>query len=114
MRDSIAIDFIRPLPEDENKNCIITFTDCLSSDIQLIPTHTDITAEELVYLFFNKWYCENGLPSDIISDRDKIFMSRFWKAFHKLAGVKPKLSMVYHPETDSASKHTNKTVNQAL
>jgi len=41
--DSVAIDFIGPLPEDEGKNCIITFTDRLGSDIQLVPTWTDIT-----------------------------------------------------------------------
>jgi len=41
-------------------------------------------------------------------------MSRFWNVLHKLTGVKLKLSMAYHPETDGASEHTNKTVNQAL
>jgi len=112
--DSIAIDFIGPLPEDRGHNCIITFTDRLGSNIQLVLTHTDIMAEDLAYLFFNKWYCENGLPSDIISDRNKLFMSRFWKALHKLTSIKLKLSMAYHPETDGASEQMNKTVNQAL
>lgn len=31
--DSVAIDFIGPLPEDDHKNCIITFTDRLGSDV---------------------------------------------------------------------------------
>ena len=39
--DSVAIDFIGPLPEDKSKDCIITFTDCLGSDIQLAATQTD-------------------------------------------------------------------------
>jgi len=112
--DSVTINFIGPLLEDEGKNCIITFMDRLGSNIQLVPTQTDITAEDLAYLVFNKWYCKNRLLADIVSDRDKLFMSQFWKALHKLTGVKLKLSTVYHPETDSASKHTNKTVNQAL
>ena len=85
--DSVAINFIGPLPEDEGKNCIIMFTDHLSSDIQLVPTWTDITTEDLAYLFFDKWYCENSLPADIVSDRDKLFMSRFWKALHKLKAL---------------------------
>ena len=112
--DSVAIDFIGPLPEDNGNNCIITFTDLLGSDIQLAATHTDITAEQLAYLFFDKWYCENGLPSDIVSDRDKLFVSAFWKALHKLTGVKLKMSTAYHPQTDGASERTNKTVNQCL
>ena len=112
--DSVAIDFIGPLPEDDGKDCIITFTDRLGSDIQLAATRTDINAEQLAYLFFDKWYCENGLPADIISDRDKLFMSKFWKALHKLTGVTLKMSTAYHPQTDGASERTNKTVNQCL
>jgi len=110
--DSMAIDFIGPLPEDNRMNSIITFTNHLGSDIQLIPSQTNISTEELAYLFFNKWYCENGLPSEIISDRDKLFISRFWKSLHKLTGIKLKLSTAYHPETDGTSERTNKTVNQ--
>jgi len=60
--DSVAINFTGPLLEDEGKNCIITFTDQLGSNIQLVPTWTGITTEDLAYLFFDKWYCENGLP----------------------------------------------------
>ena len=112
--DSVAIDFIGPLPKDDHKNCIITFTDRLGSDVRIIATRTDITAEQLATIFCDEWYCENGLPTDIISDRDKLFMSRFWKALHHLTGVKLKMSTAYHPETDGASERTNKTVNQAL
>jgi len=54
------------------------------------------------------------LPSETVSDQDKLFVSRFWKALHKLTGVKLKLSMAYHPETGGSSEHTNKTVNQSL
>jgi hypothetical protein len=86
----------------------------LGSDIRLIPTRTTITAEELALLFFDNWYCENGLPRDIVSDRDKLFVSKFWRALHKLTGVSLKLSSSYHPETDGASERSNKTVNQCI
>jgi len=112
--DSVTINFIGLLPEDDGKNSIIMFTNCLGSDIQLILSWTDISVEDLAYLFFNKWYCGNGLPSEIVLDRDKLFMSRFWKALHKLTSVKLKLLTAYHPETNGASECTNKTVNQAL
>ena len=73
--DSVAIDFIGPLPLDEGYNCILSMTDRLGSDIRIIPTRIDITAEDLALLFFNHWYCENSLPKDIISNRDKLFVS---------------------------------------
>ncbi|GBE87360.1 Transposon Tf2-11 polyprotein [Sparassis crispa] len=112
--NSIAIDFISPLPEDEGFNCLATITDRLNSDIQLIPTCTDISAEAFAAQFFNRWYCKNGLPLDIISDCDKLFISKFWKALHRLTGVRLKMSSAYHPQTDGASERSNKTVIQAL
>lgn len=112
--DSVAIDFIGPLPIDDGFDSIITITDRLNSDIQIIPTTINLTAEGLADIFFDKWYCENGLPLEIISDRDKLFVSKFWTHLHKLTGVKIKMSTAYHPETDGASERSNKTVIQAI
>ena len=36
--NSIAIDFIGPLPEDEGFNCIATMTDRSGSDVRIVPT----------------------------------------------------------------------------
>ena len=74
----------------------------------------DISAEEFALQFFTHWYCENGLPSQIVSDRDKLFVSKFWRALHLLTGVSLKMSTSFHPETDGSSERTNKTVIQAL
>lgn len=112
--DSVAIDFIGPLPEDEGFNTIITITDRLNADLRIVPCRDNISAEQFAVLFFDNWYCENGLPLDIVSDRDKLFLSRFWKSLHKLTGIKLKLSSSYHPQTDGASERTNKTVNQCI
>ena len=111
---SIAMDFIGPLKDDSGYNYILSITDRLGADIHIVPTHIDITAEDLAVIFFNVWYSENGLPLDIILDWDKLFMSQFWKALNALCGVKLKMPMVYHPQTDGASEWTNKTINQAL
>src|SRR5271168_3994314 len=108
------MDFIGPLLLDQGHNCILTITDRLGSDIHIIPTSTSLTAKELAVIFFNHWYCENGLPTDIVSDRDKLFMSKFWKHFTIISGIACKNSSSYHPQTKGASKRTNKTVNQSL
>lgn len=112
--DCVAIDFVGPLPEDQGFNYLATITDRLGADIRLVPCRTDVTAEQFALLFFDNWYCENGLPLDITSDRDKLFLSRFWRALHKLSGVKLKMSTAFHPQTDGSSERTNKTVIQAL
>lgn len=112
--NSVAINFIGPLPEDKGFDYIMTFTDRLGADIWIVPCKTTLTAEDATQLFFVNWYCENGLPNDIISDQDKLFLSHFWHALHKLTRIKLKLSMSYHPETDGASEQTNKMVNQSI
>ena len=68
--DGIAMDFIGPLPTDEGFDCILTITDRLNFDLKIIPTSINITAQQLAHIFFDEWYCDNGLPLDIVSDRD--------------------------------------------
>ena len=108
------MNFIGPLPLDDSFNCILTITDKLGADIRIIPTTTTLTVESLALLFFNNWYCENGLPLQIISDRDKLFISKFWKHFSLLAGIHQKCSSSFHPQMNSQSKHTNRTVIEAI
>ena len=111
---SVAMDFIGPLPEDKGFNCILTISDRLNSDYRFIPTRTDVNAKQLALIFFDKWYCENGLPFELITDRDKLFVSRFWQYFSLLTGIKHKCSTAYHPQTDGSSERTNKTLIQSL
>lgn len=112
--DAITIDFIGPLPEDEGFNMISTITDQSGADVHLIPCRSEMSGEEFTAVFFKHWYCENGLPKEIVSDRDKLFISKFWSHLHKLTGVKLKMSTSYHPQSDGTSEHTNKTINQCL
>src|SRR5262249_5376608 len=52
--DSVAIDFIGPLPKDEGYDCIVTMTDRLGgSDVRIEPTTMNVTAEEFARLFFD-------------------------------------------------------------
>jgi hypothetical protein len=104
------MDFIGPLPLDNNFDCILSITDRLGSDVRIVPTNSNINAEDLALVFFNNWYCENGLPENIVCDRDKLFVSKFWKALTKLTGIKLKMSSAYHPETDGSSERSNKTI----
>lgn len=58
------------------------------------------TAEELAYTFLREIISIHNMPEEIISDRDKLFTSNFWKSLISLLGTNYKLLITYHPQTD--------------
>lgn len=72
---------------------------------------TDCIGADTRSLHVNWLHCENGLPTEIISDRGKLFLSKFWRALHKLTNVSLKMSSAYHPETDGTSERTTPSIN---
>jgi hypothetical protein len=61
-------------------------------------------------LFLDNVYRLHGMPLSIVSDRDRVFISKFWQTLFRLAGVQLRMSSAYHPQTDGQ----NERVNQCL
>ena len=93
----LIVNEIKALLPNLQCDYLLTITDRLGSDLHFVPTTKNVTAEKLAVLFFDNWYCENGLPREIISDRDKLFISKFWKHLMLLTRIKSKMSTAYHP-----------------
>ena len=55
-----------------------------------------------------------GLPKQIISDRDRKFLSELWQALFEVLGVKLLYSTAYYPQTDGSSERTNQTIEIAI
>ncbi len=102
----VALDFVGPLPPEDGFDMVLTITDTMGADVQIIPVRSDFTAAETALVLFNEWYCENGLMKQIICDRDVLFTSEVWAELCKLTGVRLKMSSSYHPETDGSSERT--------
>ena len=111
---SVVMDFIGSLSVNDRFNYILTLTDQMGANIQIIPCWMDKRAKEITGVFFKWWYCENGCPVEIISDHDKIFISKFWQSIMWLSGIKYKMSMAYHPQMDGPSEWSNKTIIQCI
>jgi hypothetical protein len=65
-------------------------------------------------VYFRHIWAEHGMPEEIISDRDKLFTSRFWESLMKLIGTKRKLSTAFHPQTDGQTERINQELEQYL
>jgi len=59
-------------------------------------------------------YRNNGLPKDVVCDRDPVFFSNFWKALTDILKVKIRASSAYHPQTDGQTEIMNKKVEEML
>ena len=54
------------------------------------------TAEELVNQLLRAIFTYYGIPDEIISDQDKLFISKFWTTIIALLGIKRKLLTVFY------------------
>ncbi|SGY96140.1 BQ5605_C036g11545 [Microbotryum silenes-dioicae] len=88
----IAIDFVGPLPANKGFDRVLTITDRLSGYVRLLPAREADTAAEVAARFHEGWHRLFGLPQSIVSDRDKLFTSKFWTALHKRLNIKLQLS----------------------
>ena len=112
---SITMDFIMPLPETKRKNIgIFVVVDRLSKRIRVAPIPRSYDAPIVADIFFENIYRHHGLPEEIISDRDSVFMSHFWDAIFRKLAVKLKPSSAYHPQTDGQTERMNRKIEEML
>jgi hypothetical protein len=69
---------------------------------------------ELAKAFAKEIWRLHGLPSEIQSDRDSQFISRFWNVLMSHLGVKLKLSTAFRPQTDGQTEIVNQILEQYL
>lgn len=113
--ESVSMDFITPLPKTLRGNSgILVVVDRYSKMMHAIPTPSSCTALITARLFHDFVYRFHGLPRTIISDRDPIFMSKFWQSLFDLVQVKLSPSSAYHPETDGQTEIVNRKIEEML
>jgi hypothetical protein len=65
-------------------------------------------------VFFDSVVQLHGIPESIVRDRDPVFTSKFWIELFTLSGVKPQLSLAFHPQSDGQSEVVNKVITMYL
>ena len=96
----IAMDFVEALPKVNGKSVILTVVDRFSKFAHFVPLSHPYTAASVAKVFFQEIVRLRGLPSSIVSDRDPVFTSAFWKELFSLAEVKLQFTSAFHPQSD--------------
>jgi hypothetical protein len=100
------MDFIEGLPKSEGYIVIMLIVDRLSKYAHFILVK-QYTASSIAQLFLDNIVKLHGMPQSIVSDRDTIFVSSFWKELFKLYKVNLNMSTAYCPQSDSQTERVN-------
>ncbi|GJZ28907.1 putative reverse transcriptase domain-containing protein [Tanacetum coccineum] len=113
--EKITMDFISGLPRTPSGyDSIWVIVDRLTKSAHFLPMKKTDNIEKLAQLYLKEIVCKHGVPTSIISDRDSLFTSRFWKSLQEAMGTQLDMSTAYHPETDGQSERTIQTLEDML
>ena len=97
--DRVGVDVIQfPRSKDGNKYAIV-FMDYLTKwpEVFAVP---DQTANTIARLLVEEIVSRHGVPSEVLSDRGKAFLSGLMEEVSKLLGFHRVNTTAYHPQTD--------------
>ena len=112
--EDLSLNFIMGLPSYHGKSVILVIVDRFSKGIHLgsLPQHH--TAFSVAQLFMEISGKLHGMPRSLVSDKDPLFLSRFWQELFKMSGTKLRMSSAYHPQSDGQTESMNRVIEQYL
>jgi len=118
--ESITMNFITKLPTSKNLtwevkfDSILTIVDRLTKYTMFIPFKKTTTAPVLMYTILQELVNNHELSKKFITDRDKLFTSKFWETLTAELRINHKMLMAYHSQTNEQSKQMNQMVKMYL
>lgn len=111
---SIGMDFITGLPKSKGYDVIMVVVDRFTKYSHFVPLSHPFKASDVAQSFMDSVYKLHGLPNNIISDRDPIFTSRFWRELMAKLEIQLNMSTAYHPQTDGQTEKVNQCLENYL
>jgi hypothetical protein len=106
----IALDFVEALPRVRGKSVILTVVDRFSKYSHFLPLSHPYSAESVAQVFFAEIVRLHGVPQSIVSDRDTVFTSTFWRELMRLVGTRLHMTTAFHPQSDGQSESANRVI----
>ena len=83
---------------------VVVFTDRLSKRSYIAPCYKTSTAADLVRIFFETVFRNQGMSRVLLSDNGPQCHSEFWTEFFALLRTEVKLTSSYHPQSNGGSE----------
>ena len=114
------MDFIVKLLKSEDistgvkYNNILVVVDKFIKYTHLIPNNEGFIVKQTVYVILDRIIRHHRIPKNIISDKDKIFKSNFWRTLIAKIGTKIRLLIAYYSQIDRQTERINQTLKTYL
>ena len=102
------------LDDDHRKNGILVFVGRFSKMVHLAAVPESITAQVCARVFIDTIFRLQGLPRELVSDRDPQFTAESWKSVVRSLGTRLKMSTSDHPKKDGQTERANRTLEEML
>ena len=110
----ISADFITKLPLVQGYDSILVMVDQFTKMAHFVPTTEKTMAEGLARLFRDNVWRLHELPESIILDRGPQFAAGLMRKLNEMLGIKTKLLVAFHPQTDGQTERINQELEQYL
>lgn len=112
--EEVSMDFITKLPKSHGFDAILVVVDRLRKYSHFLLLKHPYSAKTVAEVFVKEVVGLHGIPVSIVSDRDPLFLSVFWKELFRLQGTQLRMSTAYHPESDGQTEVINRILESYL